>query len=125
MIIEEQIRQVEAIASSYENFKCVECAQAIKHYLISQKISGKRIKLDTGAAIDDRNNFIYDDSIISVDAISENGRHEGIAILINGVETIFDNHHPDGLLRDEWIENLQFFGKIHLGQDFQITEEDF
>ncbi|MCL1464586.1 hypothetical protein LAY41_09105 [Argonema galeatum A003/A1] len=87
--------QVGARASTYENLKCVECARAIKDYLLSQDIRGKRVKLYTGdaASWDSR---IYDDSIPG-DAISVNGRHEGIAIVINGIETVFDNHHHDGI----------------------------
>jgi hypothetical protein len=120
----DQLRQLREIASSFDNFYCVECAQALKDYLINQKIPGKRIKLYTGAGEDDRNNFIYDDNI-PVEVISENGRHEGITIVINGEEMVFDNHHHDGLSRDVWMANLQFFGKIHLRQEFQVTEEAF
>jgi len=91
--------------------------------LLSQDIRGKRIKLYTSSGTN-RNRFIYDDSVPR-EAISENGRYEGIAIVINATEIVFDNHHPDGIPRDEWIANLQFFGKIHNQQQFQITEEPF
>ena len=57
------------------------------------------------------------------EAISENGRHEGIAIVINASEIVFDNHHPNGIPRDEWLLNLQFHDKIFKGKQFQITEE--
>jgi hypothetical protein len=112
-----------AIATQYENLKCVECASAIADYLISQSIHGKRIKLYTGdgASWDSR---IYDDSI-SGDAISVNGRHEGIVIAIDCIETVFDNHHPEGIPKNEWLANLQFHSKILFGQQFQITEESF
>ena len=119
----EQLWQLREIASSFDNFYCVECAQALKDYLINQEIHGKRIKLYTGSAIKP-NNYIYDDSV-SREAISENGRHEGILIVINGVEMVFDNHHPNGLPRDEWMANLQFHNKIFYGRQFQITEEEF
>ncbi|WP_081694764.1 MULTISPECIES: papain fold toxin domain-containing protein [Planktothrix] len=68
--------------------------------------------------------FLYDDSI-GGDAISETGYHEGVIIIIDGVEIVFDNHHPQGLSKGEWLANFQFFGKIHLGQELIITEEDF
>lgn len=119
----EQILQVKAIIDRYENLKCVECAQAIRNYLISQGIHGKRIKLYTGYGRG-RNSGIYDDSVPG-NAISENGRHEGIAIVINSIETIFDNHHPDGLKTEQWMTNLQFHGKIFNGLRFIVTEEDF
>lgn len=41
-----------------------------------------------------RSSYIYDDSVLE-NPISLNGRHEGIAMLINEVEIIFDNHHPN------------------------------
>ncbi|MBE9096011.1 papain fold toxin domain-containing protein [Tychonema sp. LEGE 07203] len=74
----------------YENFKCVECASNIKDYLTSQGIHRKRIKLYTGEAIGWNGN-IYDRSLPG-EAISVNGCHEGIAIIINNIEIIFDNH---------------------------------
>lgn len=117
---DEQMLEIGAIASTFENLKCVECAQAIQDYLVSQGIPGKRIKLYTGDAIE-WDSLIYDDSVPG-EAISLNGPHEGIAIIINGVETIFDNYHPDGLPRDEWMANLQFHSKIFYGTQFQVTE---
>jgi len=119
----DRILKIRAIASLYENFKCVECAQAIQNYLISQGIQGKRIKLYTGAATG-ANCYIYDDSIPG-EAISVNGRHEGIAIFINNVEIVFDNHHPHGIPKKEWMNNLVFQGKIHYDQQFQVQEENF
>lgn len=119
----EQILQIKAIIDRYENLECVECAQEIRDYLISQGIHGKRIKLYTGYGRG-RNSGIYDDSVPG-NAISENGRHEGIAIVINSIETIFDNYHPGGLKRDQWMTNLLFHGKIFNGLQFIVTEEDF
>jgi hypothetical protein len=101
-ITAEQILQIKAIVDRYENFKCVECASNIKDYLTSQGIPGKRIKLYTGYGRG-RNSGIYDDSVPG-EAISVNGRHEGIAIVINNIEIIFDNHHPDGLNREHLMD---------------------
>lgn len=121
---DEQILEIRAIASTFKNLKCVECAQAIQDYLVSQGISGKRIKLYTGTTLG-RDSYIYDDSVSSGEAISVNGRHEAIAIIINQVEIVFDNHHPDGLPRNEWMANLLFCSKLYYGEDFEVTEEDF
>ena len=94
----EQIRQIQAIFSDYENFQCLESAQAVQEYLINQGIKGKRIKIYTGTAMGwDAN--IYDDLLGS--AISVNGRHEGISITINGVDIVYDNLHPKGLPRNQ------------------------
>ncbi|MHC5932590.1 papain fold toxin domain-containing protein [Nostoc sp.] len=38
---------------------------------------------------------------------------------------IFDNHHRDGLTREEWLANLLFYNKLYYGQQFEITEENF
>ncbi len=122
-ISDEQRLEIKAIVSKYENFKCVECAQAIKDYLISQGIEGKHIKLFTGSQIG-RNSLIYDDSVPN-EAISENGIHEAIVIILNGVEVVFDNHHPDGLPREEWMSNLQFHDRIFRNLLFQVTESEF
>ncbi len=57
------------------------------------------------------NSGIYDDSVPG-EAISVNGRHEGTAIVINNIEIIFDNHHPDGLNREQYMTNLLFHAKL-------------
>lgn len=120
----EQKQQIAEIVKGYPNLQCIKCALAIKKYLIIQGIKGKLIKINTGAELDPRNCFLYDESIPG-DAISETGYHEGIIVIINGVEIVFDNHHPQGILKTEWLENFHFFGKIHLGQELNIIEESF
>ncbi|MFM5898221.1 MAG: papain fold toxin domain-containing protein, partial [Dolichospermum sp.] len=116
-ITTQQIDTIKEIISKYKNLECVECAQAIQDYLISQKIPGKRIKLYTGSAIG-RNSYIYDETV-SKNAISLNGRHQGIEIIIDEVEMIFDNHHPDGITKAQWLINLLFYDKLYHGQQFQ------
>jgi hypothetical protein len=58
-------------------------------------------------------------------AISVNGRHEGVSIIVNGMEVIYDNLRPNGLPRNQWLDNLKFDGKLYLGKQFQITEQYF
>jgi hypothetical protein len=88
-----------------------------------QGIRGKRIKLYTGFSIG-RNSYIYDESVPG-DAISLNGYHEAIVIIIDDQEIVFDNHHPEGITKNEWMSNLLFDGLLYQGQQFQITEDDF
>jgi hypothetical protein len=38
LISSEQIRQIKAIIDDYENFQCVETAQAIQEYLVSTNL---------------------------------------------------------------------------------------
>ncbi|MBW4695129.1 MAG: hypothetical protein KME27_25545 [Lyngbya sp. HA4199-MV5] len=122
-ITDEQLQQIGKIVSRYTNFECVQCAEAIKRYLITQTISGQHIKLYTGASTG-LDSYIYDDSVPG-SAISENGRHEGIAVTIEDTEIIFDNHHPRGTPRKTWLANLQFHNKAFRGQPFQVTETTF
>lgn len=112
------------IANSYPNLQCVQCALVIKNYLQLAGIKGKLIKINTKANLDYRNCFLYDDSI-GGDAVSETGYNEGVIVAIDGVEIVFDNHHPEGIPKREWLANFQFFGKIHLGQELVIIEENF
>lgn len=95
----------------------------MQKYLESQNINCTRIKLNTGSTRKP-NNYIYDDSI-DADAISENGHHQGIVIIMNKQEIVFDNNHPEGLKKQEWLVNLQFHGKLFNNQQFVISEEKF
>ncbi len=54
-----------------------------------------------------------------------NGHHQGVSILINNIETVFDNHHPTGIPKNQWLENLQFYGKLYAGKNFEIEESTF
>lgn len=50
---------------------------------------------------------------------------EALLQAFHRVEMIFDNHHPDGITRNQWLANLLFYNKLYNGQQFQITEETF
>lgn len=123
-LTETQRQELATIAKNYPNLQCVECASAIKSYLKLAGIEGKLIKINTQADLDYRNCFLYDDSV-GGDAISETGYHEAVIINIDGIEIVFDNHHPQGITKKQWLANFQFFGKIHLGQELIIIEEEF
>ncbi|MEC4819252.1 MAG: papain fold toxin domain-containing protein [Scytonema sp. PMC 1069.18] len=113
--------QITSIASSFQIFECVQCAEAIKRFLSKQGIRGKQIKLFTGSTEDPFCNIYHE---IQDQNISTNGRHEAIALEIEGTELVFDNIHPQGVLRLDWINNLYCPIK-DIGGDFQITEIDF
>lgn len=121
----EVIQDIRDIVDSFkpkENLKCVPCAAAIEVYLREKGIRGERIILDTVKEDKKRDDLIYDDSLppgAPDGVISENGHHEGIAIKINGEEKVFDNHRPDGVPREQWMNNLTYYGKIHRGDDFR------
>lgn len=114
-------QQITAIANRFHLFECVECAAAIKQFLMRQNISGKSISLFTGNTKEPFCN-IYHDGL--QENISTNGRHQAIAVKIDGQELIFDNIHPEGISRVNWIKNL-YCPIQDLGADFQITETEF
>ncbi|MEH1787731.1 papain fold toxin domain-containing protein [Nostoc sp.] len=113
--------QLSAIAAQFQIFECVPCAIALRQYIIDQNISGKQVSLFTGSAEDPFCN-IYHEHLQQ--NISINGRHEAIAVEIDGQELIFDNIHPEGISRVNWINNL-YCPAQDLGGNFQITETKF
>ncbi|WP_445636670.1 papain fold toxin domain-containing protein [Nostoc sp. DSM 114161] len=70
---------------------------------MAQNISGKQISLFTGSTEDPFCN-IYHERLQQ--NISINGRHEAIAVEIDAEELIFDNIHPEGIPKVDWINNL-------------------
>lgn len=114
-------RQLSAIAEQFQVFECVSCAIALRQFLISQHVSGKQIKLFTGSTEDPFCN-IYHERLQQ--NISINGRHEATIVEIDGQELVFDNIHPEGISRIDWINNL-YCPAQDLGSNFQITEIEF
>lgn len=119
----DDIRQeIAKIASRYGVFQCIECSQAIKEFLIARNLHGKQIKLDLGRQ-DLPWAVIYD--LRRQQQIATNGYHEGISITIDGEEIIFDNIDHNGVIRQEWLQNLTS-PTLELGMgSFKIIEEDF
>ena len=113
--------RIAAIASQFHLYECSECANAIQQFLTSQNIRGKSITIFTGSTREPFCN-IYHDQL--QENISTNGRHQAIAVEWEGQELIFDNIHPTGISRVEWIANL--YSPIQdFGTDFQVTETTF
>ncbi|MBD2568634.1 papain fold toxin domain-containing protein [Anabaena lutea] len=115
------VRQLNDIAEQFHIFECVPCAIALRQFLINQKIPGREINLFTGSTEDPFCNIYHE---VLQQNISINGRHYAIAIEINGQELIFDNIHPEGISRVNWINNLYCVIQ-DLGGEFQITETEF
>jgi ubiquitin C-terminal hydrolase len=114
-------RQITVIADNFPIFSCFDCAVAIRNFLVKHKIPGKQILLSTGSTQKPFCN-IYCDRLGQ--NISINGKHTAIAVSIDGQERIFDNIHPQGVSRVEWINS--FYSPIQdLGQDFHIVETEF
>ncbi len=115
----EKIRQqIAKIASQFSIFQCTECAEEIQQFLIKNNLRGKRIKINTGSSEEPLGN-IYHDGLQQ--NISTNGKHQGIAVVIDGEELIFDNINHQGIPRKIWLNNLYCPIK-DFGYDFQITE---
>jgi hypothetical protein len=121
-MINDRLRsQLRAIAEQFQIFECVSCAVALREFLIANNIPGKQVSLFTGS-IEDPFCNIYHERLQQ--NISINGRHEAIAVEIDGQEFIFDNIHPEGISRVNWISNLYCVAQ-DLGGNFQITETEF
>ena len=84
-------------------------------------IPGREINLFTGSTEDPFCNIYHE---VLQQNISINGRHYAIAVEIDGQELIFDNIHPEGISRVNWINNLYCVIQ-DLGGEFQITETEF
>ena len=117
----EQLDDIAKITDKYKNLECVQCANDIQKYAIENGIPGTRIILETGFP-----EFIVDDSLPpNHDAISDNGRHEGVEFTnSNGEKIVFDNHHRTPVPTDEWIDNLFFPSKVQ-GNQFRIERKKF
>ncbi|MBD2774111.1 papain fold toxin domain-containing protein [Iningainema tapete] len=115
-------QQIKEIASRYQLFQWVECARAIKEFLIARGISGKQIKVDLEYQ-DLPWSVIYD--LRREQQIATNGHHEGISIVINGQEIVFDNIDHYGVTKEEWWQNFTS-PTVELGRgSFNVTELDF
>ncbi len=103
-------------------FQCVDCAQAIKAFLQSKGIHGKHIKLDLGVT-DLPWAVIHD--LKRQQQISTNGYHEGIALLLDDQEIVFDNIDHQGVPHQAWLENLTS-PTLELGRGtFRVEEIEF
>ncbi len=113
--------QIANIARRFQLFQCIQCADAIREFLVINGIRGKQIVLFTGSNEDPYGNIYHE---VIQQNISINGIHQGIAVELSGEELIFDNINHQGVSRRAWLENLYCVAK-ETGGDFQITETDF
>jgi hypothetical protein len=121
MIDDELRQQISEIASKFKLFECKTCALSIQDFLIHRGISGKKVKIYTGSAKGKYGNIYHDDLGQN---IATNGRHEAIAVQINGEELIFDNIHNQGISKQEWLGKFYCLA-IELGGQFEIAEIEF
>lgn len=114
----QDLQKIESIVNSHKNKECVECATEIEEYLRAKNVRGRRIKLDT-PKLTPYDDYIIDESFSQTEAIATNGHHEGVAVIINGQEKVFDNHHPNGVPTQQWKNNLDSHSKnVPAGVDF-------
>jgi Papain fold toxin 2 len=121
-----QLQEIARITDRFNNFECVQCANAIQEYAIENEISGTRIELQTPRGTRG-NDFLVDDSVNlpNEEPISTNGKHLGIGFYNeNGEQVVFDNHHRTPVPKKQWLDNFFFPGKI-FGQEFDIEETNF
>jgi hypothetical protein len=114
-------QEITKIARVYGVFQCVECSQAIQNFLSARNVRGKRIQLDLGRR-DLPWSVIYD--LRRQQQIATNGYHEGIAVIIEDEEIIFDNIDYSGVSREEWYKNLTS-PTLELGLGSFIIREEY
>ena len=114
-------QQLAEIAGNFKLFECKACALRMQDFLIQRGISGKTIKIYTGSTKGKYGNIYHDDLGQN---ISTNGRHEGIAVQIDGEELIFDNIHHKRLPKQEWLGKFYCL-VLDLGGEFEIGEIEF
>jgi hypothetical protein len=115
------IQEISKIARGFDLFACIPCARAIQQFMMSQNVSGVKIQLDTGSQ-DSIYGRIYDDSI--EDLIATTGHHEGILLMIEEQQIVFDNIHVTGISKAAWLANL-YSPIFEIGRTFQVTETSF
>ncbi len=98
-----QINSIKKIASQYDIGNCIQCANKIKYYLKVQNIKGKHLRIETISS-HGLMGIIYDDQ--SNQQIATNGYHEGILVIIEKVETVFDNLYPQGKILQQWFNDF-------------------
>lgn len=97
--VEEIYQGLADISSQFPNLECDKCAIAMKSWLDSNRIERKILKLRTKK----RNDFFIISSRFSNnESITDNGIHYGVEVL----GLVFDNLSPQGLPRNEWINDF-------------------
>lgn len=113
--------KIQSIAGKYPVFECIACAKEIRDFLETHSIPGKLIRISTGSIAWPYSNIYH---IGRDELISQNNRHEAIAVNINGEEIIFDNLHPNGIARQDWLANFDS-PVLDAGESFLIHEVPF
>jgi RHS repeat-associated protein len=82
---------------------CDECAELLKTEFIRRNISGRHIRLETGARAGAAGRIGYEGI---EEPISLYGFHEGVVVRVGEVDMVYDNINPRGVPYDEWMSNL-------------------
>lgn len=83
------------VTSQFDNFKCMECSDALVSALKQNNYSGEIINLSTSSA-NRINGHIWSDTAGKL--ISTNGKHK--AIMVDG--KVYDNIHKKGISFEDW-----------------------
>jgi hypothetical protein len=101
-------RKLREIANQYGIFQCQACADAMQHWLQTQRIPGVYLKIIARSS-----DFIISERVGGDVSITQNGRHYGI-------ETggkVFDNLPGAELSKQEWLADFECIG----GFEFEET----
>lgn len=94
-----------AAAQGFKLFQCEECAKSIRNALVAGGHSGRVIELRVAEAPDKVDFMICLSYDKGQSSITQNGRHLGVQV----GDMMFDNLHPQGMPRDDWIRDFRAF----------------
>lgn len=87
---------IPSIAKQFDNFQCVDCADAIMDALKQEGISGEIVTLQARGRMDTQSGNVWSDT--AGKNISTNGHHRGV--LVDG--KVYDNIHTEGIDYNAW-----------------------
>jgi hypothetical protein len=112
------IEAIKAKAATFGNFKCVECAEALKAILVAAGVPGKVVRLTNKPP--NKNGYVY--CVSKNMNVSDTNFHVGVDV--DGI--VYDNHHPGGVARGAWMDDFAHMGFPQGGPGgFTMTEEAF
>jgi RHS repeat-associated protein len=92
---------IPSVARQFDNFQCVDCADAILAALKQEGITGEIVTIQANST---KRGFIWSDTAGEV--ISKNGHHQGV--LVEG--KVYDNIHTEGIDYDVWRADFDVVG---------------
>jgi len=92
-------------AHGFQVLQCEECASSVRDALVAAGYPGEIIELRAAGTRPYIICLSYDGGQAT---ITRNGRHVGTRV----GDLVFDNLHPDGMVFDQWVKDLDAWGGV-------------